>query len=85
MNGHKIKTFANGLLELEDLSLGKINGTHQADHVISPMLGTPNVLTPPFNLLEGDFPSFQMIGDSVSARTALEAVYEGHEAALFLS
>lgn len=85
IGGHKIKTFANGLLELEDMSLGKINGTHQADHVISPMPGMPNVLTLPFEISEGDFSSFQIIGDSVSARTALEAVYEGHEAALLLS
>jgi hypothetical protein len=49
------------------------------------MLGTPNVVTPPFEISEGGVSSFQMIGDSVSARTALEAVYEGHEAALLLS
>jgi hypothetical protein len=49
------------------------------------MLGIPNVLTLPFEISEGDFSSFQIIGDSVSARTALEAVYEGHEAALLLS
>ena len=47
------------------------------DSVIAPISGKPN--GPP----DKDR-TILNIGDSVSARTALEAVFEGHETALFL-
>ena len=80
ISGHRVKSFANGFVEIEDLSLGKVSGSYQTNHVISSLAGSPNV---PSEV--ADMPTIKMVGDSVSARTALEAVYEGHETALLLS
>ena len=78
--GYRVKSFANGFVEIEDLSLGKVSGSYQTNHVISSLAGSPNVPSEAANM-----PTIKMVGDSVSARTALEAVYEGYETALLLS
>jgi len=75
--GHRLVDYANGRADIADLSVQDGGRALLADSVIAPVSGRPNA--PPEigqTLLN--------IGDSVSARTALEAVFEGHETALFL-
>ena len=67
----------NGRADIEDLSVHNSTQALLADSVIAPISGKPN--GPP----DKDR-TILNIGDSVSARTALEAVFEGHETALFL-
>ncbi len=77
--GHSLLSFENGIAILDDLSIeGETRSLH-VDSVIAPVAGVPN--SPPETANEA---SIFNVGDSVSARTALEAVFEGHEAALFL-
>ena len=75
--GHRLLDFANGRADIEDLSVHNSTQALLADSVIAPISGKPN--GPP----DKDR-TILNIGDSVSARTALEAVFEGHETALFL-
>ena len=77
ISGYRLVHFEAGVAELEDLSLPESVQSVKADSVIAPIVGTPN--TPP-----GIESPIVRVGDSVSARTAMEAVYEGHEAALSL-
>ncbi len=77
--GHSLSSFKNGLAILDDLSIEGESRNLQVDSVIAPVAGVPR--TPPETLAEA---SIFNVGDSVSARTALEAVFEGHETALFL-
>lgn len=76
--GHRLVDYANGRADIADLSVQDSVRALQADSVIAPVSGKPN--TPPE---KGQ--TILNIGDSVSARTALEAVFEGHETALFLA
>ena len=75
--GHRLLDFANGRADIEDLSVHNSTQALLVDSVIAPISGKPN--GPP----DKDR-TILNIGDSVSARTALEAVFEGHETALFL-
>ena len=75
--GHRLLNFANGRADIEDLSVHDSTQALLVDSVIAPISGKPN--GPPEKNR-----TILNIGDSVSARTALEAVYEGHETALFL-
>ena len=77
--GHSLSSFENGLAMLDDLSLENATRDLHVDSIIAPVAGMPR--TPPETLAET---SIFNVGDSVSARTALEAVFEGHETALFL-
>ena len=77
--GHSLLSFENGLAILGDLSLAGEARSLQVDSVIAPVAGVPHA--PPETVADT---SIFNVGDSVSARTALEAVFEGHETALFL-
>ena len=74
-----LETYNNGLATFDDLSIEGETRSFHVDSVIAPVAGVPN--TPPEIASKG---SLFNVGDSVSARTALEAVFEGHETALFL-
>ncbi|KMK64907.1 FAD-dependent oxidoreductase [Puniceibacterium sp. IMCC21224] len=77
--GQALADFADGMVQLTDLSLGETGARFAADSVIAPLPARPMALTRqdgmnnPLNRLA--------VGDCQSARTALEAIYEGHEAA----
>jgi len=72
--GQALANFDGGMVQLTDLSLGTPGARFKADSVIAPMAARPRMLdTSNVTLLA--------IGDCQSARTALEAVFEGHEAA----
>ena len=77
VGGYRLRHFEAGIAELEDLSLSESVQSVKADSVIAPIASTPNIPPDIGRLIVS-------VGDSVSARTALEAVYEGHEAALSL-
>ena len=77
--GHSLSSFENGLAILGDLSIAGEARSLQVDSVIAPVAGVPHA--PPETVADT---SIFNVGDSVSARTALEAVFEGHETALFL-
>ena len=77
--GHSLATYNNGLATFDDLSIEGETRSFYVDSVVAPVAGLPNA--PPEMAFNG---SLFNVGDSVSARTALEAVFEGHETALFL-
>ena len=80
-----VVAFAGGLTTLLDVATGDLSETDTFDTIIAPMHGIPN------NALVGELRAAAMhsnmraevvaVGDAQSPRTALEAVYEGHEAA----
>jgi 2,4-dienoyl-CoA reductase-like NADH-dependent reductase (Old Yellow Enzyme family)/thioredoxin reductase len=78
IGGYRLVDFANGRADIADLSVQEGARALQADSVVAPLSGSPNA--PP----EINRPIYNA-GDSISARTALEAVFEGHQTALFLS
>ena len=80
IGGHALHGHINGMAALTDLSLGEPGPTVRADSVIAPLHGTANDALR--NAFDATSTSFQIIGagDCQSPRTALEAVYEGHEA-----
>ena len=81
--GQALADAGDGVARLTDLSLGAPGETVEADSVIAPVPARPRV-PPAFRRADGTAPRVVTIGDSLSARTALEAVFEGHEAALRL-
>lgn len=80
IGGHALHDHVNGMAQLTDLSMGEPGPTVRADSVIAPLhgaaddglLGAIAAATPSVRVLSA--------GDCQSPRTALEAVYEGHEA-----
>jgi len=77
--GHDLSDFADGVVQLKDLSLGIAGESFEADSVIAPLAPRPRLLN---KLIERRKPAFsRAVGDCQSVRTALEAIYEGHEAA----
>ncbi len=80
IGGHALHGHVNGMAQLMDLSLGEPGPTVRADSVIAPLHGTADDGLR--NAFGASTESFRLIsaGDCQSPRTALEAVYEGHEA-----
>jgi 2,4-dienoyl-CoA reductase-like NADH-dependent reductase (Old Yellow Enzyme family)/thioredoxin reductase len=82
--GHALVAHRGENTSLEDLSLGEIKEGPAVDSVVAPLAGSPRMalgeaLTAK---LPQDASMRQLsIGDCSSPRTALEAVFEGHEAA----
>ncbi len=72
--GQALANFSGGVVHLTDLSLGTPGATFAADSVIAPLAARLQTL-----LQTGG--TMIAVGDCQSARTALEAVFEGHEAA----
>ena len=71
--GQALADFAHSIVTLTDLSLGIAGARIEADSVIAPLPAKPR---PPTMQAAS-----RAVGDCQSARTALEAVFEGHEAA----
>ena len=67
------------MVQLTDLSLGEPGARFAADSVIAPLPARP--LTSTWRRGANHPVPVFAIGDCQSARTALEAIYEGHEAA----
>ena len=76
--GQALAGFRDGIVSLTDLSLDAPGLSLGADSLIAPLPARPRRL-PDHALLAGMH--VVEIGDCLSARTALEAIYEGHEAA----
>jgi hypothetical protein len=68
----------DGRLSLEDGSTGGLEELHEIDTVIAARLNAA------WNPLEAELSAagvpFRLVGDCLSPRTAVEAVYEGHAA-----
>ena len=81
MAGQALADFTDGAARLTDLSLDAPGEVLPADSVIAPLAARPR--GPAEGWLDGrNAPRVILsVGDCQSARTALEAVYEGHEAA----
>ncbi len=77
--GQALADFDGGTVRLTDLSLGAPGLRIAADSVIAPIAARPRRLTG--GGLSNPAARRLAIGDCLSARTALEAVFEGHEAA----
>lgn len=77
--GQALADFDGGMVQLTDLSLGEAGAQFGADSVIAPMAARPRGLDG--QTWVNSSMRLLAIGDCQSARTALEAVYEGHEAA----
>lgn len=79
IGGHALSDFADGMVHLTDLSLGIASASIAADSVIAPFAAKPRHL----RMQSGGKKIVNpiAIGDCQSARTALEAIYEGHECA----
>ena len=68
----------DGRVVARDLSTGDTEDIGVFDSVIAPTTGQPNdelALA-----LRGNAAQLHVIGDAMSPRTALEAIFEGHEA-----
>ena len=78
--GHRTPdSFLDGRMVARDLSTGDTEDIGMFDEVIAPTPGQPNdelVLQ-----LRGNAAQLHVIGDAMSPRTALEAIFEGHEVA----
>jgi dimethylglycine catabolism A len=76
--GHRMpESFLNGRLVARDISTGDTEDIGAFDSVIAPTTGQPNdelALA-----LRGNAAELHVIGDAMSPRTALEAIFEGHE------
>lgn len=77
--GHALHDHAGGVARLTDLSLGVLGAELPADSVIAPLPGVPRDALA--RAMAEDGLAQVQIGDCLSPRTALEAVFEGHEAA----
>ncbi len=80
IGGHALRDHVNGMAETTDLSTGEPGPTVRADSVIAPLHGTADDALR--RAIDATAPSWRRLsaGDCQSPRTALEAVYEGHEA-----
>ncbi len=79
IQGHALADFKDGMVQLTDLSLGTDGEQLVANSVIAPLAAQPR--TPKDTATGRERPRTFTIGDCQSPRTALEAVFEGHEAA----
>ena len=79
IQGQALADFSDGVVRLTDLSLGVDGQSLEADSVIAPLAARPRTLNMPASASQHH--RTIAIGDCQSARTALEAVFEGHEAA----
>ena len=81
---HSFGRFADGSTVLVDVSTGTRRETREFDSIVAPTHGAPNdALATDLRaaLAERDNPcEVTAIGDAQSPRTALEAIYEGHQA-----
>ena len=81
---HAVQSFLGGETRLVDLSTGEVRATREFDAIVAPTHGAPN------DALVGGLRSaaarlnrpidIRVVGDCASPRSALEAVFEGHEA-----
>jgi len=82
---HSIDSFDGARVTLRDLSTGEIGETITAGAVIAPAHGAPrDRLHAELRTLfaaRNQAPTLRLVGDCASPRSALEAVFEGHEAA----
>ena len=77
--GAAFKTFADGALVLQDASTGDTECLEGVDSLIAPAVGIPNDALVP--VLSGNAARPVLpVGDCVAARSALEAIFEGHQA-----
>lgn len=76
---HAPESFLDGQLVARDLSIDEVVDLGAFDAVIAPTSGQPNDALAP--MLRGNAARLHIVGDAMSPRTALEAIYEGHEAA----
>lgn len=79
IQGQALADFRDGTVYLTDLSLGIGGERLAADSVIAPLAARPRM--PKDAATDSERPRTFAVGDCQSARTALEAVFEGHEAA----
>ena len=81
---HAAQGIADGVLRMQDLSTGEALELTGVSSLVAPAHATPDDgllrhLTDAF-AARNDAPVLQAIGDCVAARSALEAVFEGHQA-----
>ncbi len=76
---HTPESFVAGQLVVRDLSTDDVKEIGAFDAVIAPTSGRPN--DDLSHTLRGNAAHLHIVGDAMSPRTALEAIYEGHEAA----
>jgi 2,4-dienoyl-CoA reductase-like NADH-dependent reductase (Old Yellow Enzyme family) len=84
IRGYKILSHQQGIVELTDLSLGSVGLEIVADTVVSPEVGNSNrEVSLSLEAWSGQGPNQKLVnvGDCQAPRTALEAIFEGHEAA----
>jgi 2,4-dienoyl-CoA reductase-like NADH-dependent reductase (Old Yellow Enzyme family)/thioredoxin reductase len=80
MLGHRTPdSFLDGCVVARDLSTGDTEDIGMFDAVIAPTPGQPNDEL--VRELGGNAAQLHVIGDAMSPRTALEAIFEGHEVA----
>lgn len=80
--GYALTDFADGIAQLTDLSLGDMELRLAVDSVVAPLPGRPRDTAARAHAAIGDSEAeIRMVGDCQSPRSALEAVFEGHEAA----
>jgi dimethylglycine catabolism A len=75
---HTPESYVDGQLVVRDLSTDDVRGIGAFGAVIAPTSGQPNDDLAP--ALRGNAARLHIVGDAMSPRTALEAIYEGHEA-----
>ncbi len=73
---HAAHAHAGTTLTLRDLSTGELRTIAGVDTVVAPLHATPNMA---LQAALEDHPAMHAIGDCVAARSALEAVFEGHQ------
>jgi len=81
IRGHcTVEAFANGETQLLDLSTGALTATREFDAIVAPTHGAPeDALVDALRAAAG-YLDIRVVGDCASPRSALEAVFEGHEA-----
>lgn len=81
---HTVQGFAGGETRLLDLSNGDIRATREFDAIVAPTHGVPNdglVAALRKTAAQSNRPiDIRVVGDCASPRSAVEAVFEGHEA-----
>ncbi len=76
---HAPESFVDGRFVARDLSTGDLHEIGEVDSVIAPTTGQPNDELSKH--LGQDAGRLHVIGDAMSPRTALEAIFEGHQTA----
>jgi pyruvate/2-oxoglutarate dehydrogenase complex dihydrolipoamide dehydrogenase (E3) component len=81
---HAVQRFTGGEAVLTDLSTGEQRATRDFDSIVAPTHGEPRAeLATALRAAyadRNDRPTIKLVGDCQSPRSALEAIYEGHEA-----